>query len=381
MGNIITSTTPFIYIKQFLLAIVCLLSTVYNLLTPECYSILFQKQDRPNPRINLASLSVSFFYSIVGLGTVVLLLFISTIIFIVREVRHRGQKQIMNRVLYQVEQDRIVWLDKLSTWMASTEAIWDKHQAEEAAVAAQRGQVVPLTMPTSVKCSPLPEKAASLETFSSSVLYNTKNPFERVTSSSSTSSLSNQGQSAVIQVEADVHAPQEAQNFQDQGGLFSLENKNYVEPPQPEDLWSLKKFSVASSGIVAKLQSLFRPSQPQETKKQPFQRSVQGDVATASIRRASLCRRQAKQPATLPRPNPGKAKAALIPLPPQQVQQDRSVQAKAKKATPGRRAPPPPTRTSSLRRSQAVLQPPESNQNSPIKSKEDEIVVSCEVFL
>lgn len=286
----------------------------------------------------------------------------------------------MSRVLYQVGEDRVFFLDRFSALMASTEAILNRRSAEEAAQAARYGEMISLAMPMAVRSSLVSEERKHMNSFKATpeVKYSASNPFDRVTPSSSSASSTQQDHSTAIQVVADVHALPEEHVAQGPVGLphqdeapLVIANENYCNLTMPQaflplpkvDVAATKKpYSVATVGIRSQLQKLFKPSE-----KKPFQRVVQADVGTASIRR-SLNKKQAPSLPTLPKPNSEKVTTSgLSTLPHQPVLQ---VQPKAGEETPTRRAPPPPERTSSLRRTKNI-QKAESKLDLPTKFLEE----------
>jgi hypothetical protein len=225
----------------------------------------------------------------------------------------------MNRVLYQVQQDRILWLDFFSA-RREAERFWQPQEAKEAADAARRGDSAPL--PLSVRHHLVPNERKHLSTFGPQASVHRAsgneypanlNPFGDSLSSSSSS-----------QPEAKMPS--------------FIANENYVEVC-PDDY-------AEKSGRRSRPEEIFepRPQRGESSQPPPAIVVVQAEVHTATVRRTPSQRKRTPPPPTLPKPKLEISKAGLKPEPDANV------------ATLPRRPPSPPKRSSSLRSLHGSLQ-------------------------
>jgi hypothetical protein len=235
------------------------------------------------------------------LAIIIVMLFAAIVVFLVRDARHRGRHEMMDRVLYQVQQDRILWLDFFSA-RREAERFWQPQEAEEAANAARRGVSAPL--PLSARHHLVPDEQKHLQTFGPP-------------SPSQVATLHSSGN----------EYPADLNPFED--AALSIANENFVE---------ICPDNVAPEEGHPRREEIFEPGPHQEERnKQPTVLVVQAQVHTATVRRTpSQRRKRAPPPPTLPKPKLQTSEAGNATLP--------------------RRPPSPPKRSSSLRSLHGSLQ-------------------------
>jgi len=260
------------------------------------------------------------------LAAIVLLLLAASVVFLIREGRHQGRREILGQVMFQAQEDRAFYMGLFAA-RREAEAHWEPIQAAQAAEAAARGEVVPIVVPLSVQHCQVSDHRKDLKSFG-------QEPDAAASSSATANDDLAQEYPARFNPFGDFLPPSPSSSAQPQQQVSAAESE--VCPIS---------FTAATSGIRSKLEDIFEPRQEEKQPDPPTQQVVQAEVHTADVhQKPSQKKRRAPPPPTLPKPKPEAVAAArgssatsnpLVPL--------------AGRATSSRRPPSPPRRSSSLR--------------------------------
>ena len=221
------------------------------------------------------------YWAVVALATLVFFLGAAVVVFLIRDARHRGRKEILKEV--RTNQDPALLLE-LNDVKRKVEAM----EVAEAAGAAQRGKLVPIVLPMTNRHNVVSEKREEVNSFSNPNYRPELNPFEsayekqqqqrKVVEKVHTAPEQQQTE-VVAEVHAEpkqhqppaVHAnPKRKKQQQPEVVVVAAEVPARPEQQQPLDVVEAKpRFPSALSDIRSKLERIFEPRLVQQQQPEP----------------------------------------------------------------------------------------------------------------